>query len=166
VLSGVAFFGDHFSSVYSYAPNGDTTVFEGHTDATGFRLLDALAAGSLVDGTNIGTANGQYFLRDDAFKSTPAKGDWLDMNPHYMGLRFTSGLTNYFAWLNVKVVWTTDAFGLDTVTTTFIDWAYDTTGAPIKAGDTGATPEPSTFALLATGAIGLAVLRRRRFQKA
>jgi MYXO-CTERM domain-containing protein len=46
------------------------------------------------------------------------------------------------------------------------DWAYDNTGAPIKAGQTtsSSTPEPSrvAMALLAAGAAGVAALRRRR----
>ncbi|HEX4133616.1 MAG TPA: PEP-CTERM sorting domain-containing protein [Bryobacteraceae bacterium] len=49
---------------------------------------------------------------------------------------------------------------------TAIDWAYQTDGSAILAGDTGipSTPEPSTaaLALLAMGAAGVAALRRRR----
>lgn len=49
---------------------------------------------------------------------------------------------------------------------TVVDWAYDTSGAQIPAGDTG-TPEPSTFALtglsaLALGAAGLRSWRAAR----
>jgi hypothetical protein len=44
-----------------------------------------------------------------------------------------------------------------------IDWAYDNSGAPIAAGDTG-VPEPGTAALslLALGAVGILALRKRR----
>jgi len=49
---------------------------------------------------------------------------------------------------------------------TVIDWAYDDSGAPIHVGDTGGTggtaPEPSSLALLAAGALGLAAFRRRK----
>jgi hypothetical protein len=49
---------------------------------------------------------------------------------------------------------------------TLIDWAYNTSGAQIPAGDTG-SPEPSTFALtglsaLALGAVGLRSWRAAR----
>jgi hypothetical protein len=52
------------------------------------------------------------------------------------------------------------------VDVTLVDWAYDTSGAQIFAGDTG-TPEPSTFALsglaaLALGAKGLRSWRAAR----
>src|SRR5262249_16977276 len=50
---------------------------------------------------------------------------------------------------------------------TAIDWAYNNTGAPIIAGDTGAptaTPEPGSLSLLAlaAGATGILALRRRK----
>jgi hypothetical protein len=41
--------------------------------------------------------------------------------------------------------------------------AYDTVpGQSIQAGQTSATPEPGTLSLLALGAAGLAVLRKRK----
>lgn len=53
---------------------------------------------------------------------------------------------------------------------TVVDWAYDNSGAPIAAGDTGATPptvpEPSPLALLAAGAAGITALRRRKAKQA
>ncbi len=48
---------------------------------------------------------------------------------------------------------------------TVVDWAYQDSGGAIAAGDKGATtsvPEPSSLALLAAGAAGLARLRRRK----
>lgn len=48
---------------------------------------------------------------------------------------------------------------------TVIDWAVETSGGAIVAGDMGApaaVPEPSALALLAAGAAGLARLRRRK----
>jgi hypothetical protein len=47
---------------------------------------------------------------------------------------------------------------------TVVDWAYQDSGGAIAAGDTGASPipEPSSLALLAAGAAGLAGFRRRK----
>jgi len=46
---------------------------------------------------------------------------------------------------------------------TIIDWADDDSGAPIQLQVPGGTaPEPSSLALLAAGALGLAAFRRRK----
>jgi hypothetical protein len=48
---------------------------------------------------------------------------------------------------------------------TLIDWAYDTSGAQIPAGDTG-TPEPSTLALSGLAALALGAKGLRRWRAA
>jgi hypothetical protein len=48
---------------------------------------------------------------------------------------------------------------------TVIDWAYDDSGAPIHIEVPGGAPEPSSLALLAAGALGLAAFRRRKAAK-
>lgn len=53
-----------------------------------------------------------------------------------------------------------------TLSLTLVDWAYQSVpGASIHVGDTGSTPsvpEPSTLGLMALGATGIAMLRRRQ----
>jgi len=72
-----------------------------------------------------------------------------------------SNISGDLGWLQVKV---TISGGFPTQLE-LIGWAYnDVAGAPIDAGQTGATPEPGTLALslLAFGAAGILALRKRR----
>jgi hypothetical protein len=77
--------------------------------------------------------------------------------------RFRFSTTNHawdYGWVRLSYALGTN--GLPN-SVTAVDWAYDPTGAPVSTGE-GAAPEPSTMALaiLAAGAAGVAVLRRRR----
>ena len=75
----------------------------------------------------------------------------------YYGVRFSLGGGNYnYSWLTISTPGTLLDFGNAGVQTTV--------NAAIAAGDTGAVPEPSTYALLALagGAAALAALRRKK----
>jgi hypothetical protein len=80
----------------------------------------------------------------------------------FLGLRFDGpGNAVYPGWAEILVN--------DIDSLTLLGYAYEDTGAPIAIGDRGnvepqptPTPEPGTLALLALGATGLAILRRRR----
>lgn len=70
----------------------------------------------------------------------------------YLGIQFDLGEGTLYGWIHIEV-----AEDLSAITIT--DWAYnDVVDAPINAG---AVPIPSSLALLASGAVGLAALRRR-----
>ena len=100
-------------------------------------------------------------------------GEWPANATGFAGVRGSTGSGGVnFGWIRLK--WTDDIFNPDNIpgmpdSVTVIDWAMDTTGQSIRAGDTGITaeavPEPGSLALLATGAAGLLALRRRRQQK-
>jgi hypothetical protein len=86
----------------------------------------------------------------------------------YLLFRFTGGgLTkDLYGWAQLSVT----IPAKHELEVTLIDWAYDTSGAQIPAGDTG-TPEPSTFVLtglaaLALGARGLRAWREARKKEA
>lgn len=79
----------------------------------------------------------------------------------YLGLMFDGvGDSYYYGWADIML-------SADFKTATLYGYAYDNTGAPIIAGDTGGAgaapvPEPATISLFAMGAAGLAAVRRRQ----
>jgi len=98
-----------------------------------------------------------------AIAHQPGGGGWSAGQTGFAGFRFTtSGMSHQTDYGWVRLEYTEGTNGL-AKSITAVDWAYDTSGAPITAGDVGA-PEPSTTALaiLAAGAAGVAALRRRR----
>jgi hypothetical protein len=133
--------------------------------------------------------NGTGLLAANAYNNglgaSPATfGLWSSPNSGYLGVEFTdpsiaagtSPTGIYYGWIAVSVnlaqgspIQPASVRGVDPVNGTTIDltgWAYDTTGAPIQAGQTTTTPEPSTLALFALGALGLAAVRARRKTRA
>ena len=83
-------------------------------------------------------------------------------NSGYLGLEIKSGSNKYYGWAQI------DNVNVSTPTFRVVDWAYqDAAGAQINAGEgrpSNAVPEPTScaLALIAMGAGGLAVHRRRR----
>ena len=82
----------------------------------------------------------------------------LNSDQNYLGFEFINealgGQTQY-GWIQFQ-------FGATAGSRSIIGYAYENSGGGIAIGDIGAIPEPSTFGLLALGAIGLTTLRRRR----
>ena len=73
----------------------------------------------------------------------------------YIGVRFDDGGGLKYGWIAFEGAHDA-SWGLIT------GWAYENTGAEIHIPDEGVVPEPSGLALLATGAAGVAALRRKR----
>jgi hypothetical protein len=109
--------------------------------------VTALDAGFLVDSAAV-----SFFTGSMAYGAANPNAQFNDATGKFIGLQFPSGGDNYFAWIRVNV-------NNEAGTFTIVDWAYDSSGAPIVVG---AVPEPSTLGLLAAGAAGVAALRRRR----
>jgi PEP-CTERM motif len=85
-------------------------------------------------------------------------GPWANKSG-YLGFKFLSNEQTDFGWAHVKVTAST----LKGETLYISEFAYDTVpGQSIRAGQTNAIPEPGTLSLLALGAAGLAVLRKRK----
>jgi hypothetical protein len=81
----------------------------------------------------------------------------------YLLFRFTGGeLTkDLYGWVQLSVT----IPAKHELEVTLIDWAYDTSGARIPAGDTG-TPESSTFALTGLAALALGANGVRSWREA
>lgn len=85
---------------------------------------------------------------------------WSPSNTAFVGFRFGNSDVNY-GWIQLQyTVGNNDLANSITVES----WGYDSTGAPVTAGESPSAPEPSTaaMALLAAGAAGVLALRRRK----
>ena len=82
----------------------------------------------------------------------------------YMLFRFTGGNPKQamFGWAQFSLSFPGNLSGPDV---TLVDWAYETSGAKLPAGDTG-TPEPSTLALTGLAALALGAKGLRRWRGA
>lgn len=135
--------------------------------ATGSNAALKLAPNALVGPT---LASGTFLPRPRLYSNFgTASGPFLNGTTGYIGLRFqgdTGTVGLQYAWLKLRfdVESSPDVFKM-----TILEWAYDTSGAPIRVGDTGASnsvdsPATPLLSLLGLGAMGLTTYRRRREQ--
>jgi len=115
--------------------------------------------GPLAKGAEIGPggvftgASSMAYVRRTSFGFMVYRGLWVNESG-YLGFEFTDSTGLHFGWAYLS---------LDPHATTGVlsEFAYDTIpGQAIEAGQTS-TPEPGTLGLLALGALGLGLWRRK-----
>jgi hypothetical protein len=100
------------------------------------------------------TVDGSLLFSDTAILlkgGSPSTG-WTPGSTGYAGFSFDNAGTTNYGWIQIQL-----GAGLDDFTV--IEFAYDTTGAPIGIGS---VPEPGTAILLALGLAGLSLFSRKR----
>jgi hypothetical protein len=111
-----------------------------------------LGAGAYVGpGGNFAWASYPNFLAT----SSGSYGEWNAFGRGYVGLRFQIGPNTHYGWAEISVN--------PNYTSTLHRWAYEdvpNTGLSTPSG--GAIPEPASIVLMALGAAGLALYRKRR----
>lgn len=156
--------------VYADTVIGNTSgnyVVGSSNNATNLALGTIISAGSAFD-----TGSSDY-LAKKASSATQFSGN----TPGYVGLEFTApgnpGAT-YYGWAEIQSSAAgspspTSASAVSigpSATATLLGYAYDSSGNSIAVGDTtgalSAAPEPSSLALFALGAAGLALVKHRR----
>lgn len=151
---------------YVNAPGGSGT-FAIYTPSTTGVVVDGSGNGAkLTAGATIGPSNSFGGGYPGPVLTTGTTGPWTGASTgsDFLGVKFVESGVNggnpVFGWIRI-----TKGAGVPANSTsvpsgiTYVDWAYDNSGAAITAG--AGAPEPSSLGLLAAGAVGLMVRRGR-----
>ena len=138
-----------YAGVYVNGPS--TTLFAGAPESHNYNLPFALSGEVNLVGMNLvgSPAKLRNFVK---FKTEISEygGYWSNNTDAYLGVIFQRSGQNYEGWAEISVNVTDPS-----ATATLIQTAYDTTPVTL-------VPEPSSLALFALGALGIAAVKKRR----
>lgn len=139
--------GNYMGATILFAP-GQLVGF-----SNGLAYVSNLAPNSVIGPGTVGPS----FFGSMAYGGANPNAQFNNTTGGILGLSFPANGNTYFGWVRVNV---NQAAGTFTV----VDFAYETTpSTAILAGATGTIPEPTvTLGLLAGGAAGLGIYRRRK----
>ena len=165
-----SFFNNQHFMINKYRDNPGNWSYRSGYAGAGNALLNVANAGWAVNipkSSPVGKSGSLIPFMFDKEKNTKGggftstRGNFLTSAGGYLGFVITAGAASGdTGWIHI------DNIAENSSTYNIKDWAYQTDGTPILAGDTGPTavPEPtsSALALIAMGAAGLAIYRKRK----
>ncbi|MBL4763795.1 MAG: PEP-CTERM sorting domain-containing protein [Colwellia sp.] len=121
---------------YAFALNTGVSI----NSASAFNNGGNKSLGYIYDGSFYGSSYGYVIGAGDT----------------YVGFKFDIGGDTKYGWMGLN-------FSANGKILSIYDYAYEDSGSGIAAGDKGiSVPEPSSMAMMATGALAIAAIRRRK----
>jgi hypothetical protein len=143
-----------------YLPSSTTQLVKSSSPTAGAADVAKMSSGTPVGPSSTFIGQPSQF----GFMSNATAGDWNLAGTGYMGIEFkeagVNGGNTVYGWMRISKATDGQPPRGGATGITFVDWAYDDSGAAISAG-AGAVPEPTSLALLSAGAVGLCVRRGR-----
>ena len=138
-------------------------IFASPGVSNSFAFAKRFLPGATINGSALAVGE---ILMAKTHGAAPQSGNFFPNQSGFAGLEITSVGTvstkhTEYGWIRLEILDGKNGFPN---TLEAIDWAFDTTGAAVTAGELAPEPGTMALALLAAGAAGVAALRRRRKQ--